>query len=414
MSSQLIQYIYKVIALLLITILLIACGSEQSTKKQLVTVDVIKVVPQKIPIYKKYIGTTKAVSSVYIRARVDGFLVERNYKEGDYVDKGKLLYIIDKRPYEVSLAIAKAKYLEQKANAAFLISEEQRYANLVTKNVVSKEKYDQIKAQAQGSIAAVAADKANIASAELNLSYASMYAPISGKIGETLINVGNYVSGSSESKLALLVQLDPIYVEFNPNAADLLEIQAHQDKNPMKIEVVVPSGSSEMRFPGVVNFIDNEVELTTSTILLRGTLQNPKMYLIPGVHVTVYLYFGVDPNAILIPAEAVIQGQGIHFVYVVGKDNKVEKRIVKLESMYKGQQVISSGLQANDYVITDALQFLKPGEDVKYKVVSVAEVIKKNTYSDDQQNSKDSDTKTNGKKQETTTSSSSSEKSSSK
>ena len=245
-----------------------------------------------------------------------------------------------------------------------------RYKPLVEKDYITRDAYDEYITQAKEAQAAVQADRANVVQAELNLSYCTMIAPFDGRIGRRLVDVGNLVgAGGEATELATLVRLDPLYVYFNVAERDIPQVLAEQSKKPLTVTIVLPDESKHPE-GGTVDFIDNEVDVTTGTIEMRAVVSNSAKTLLPGQYVKVQLLLKEQPGTIVVPQKAVGEQQGDTFVYVVGKDDKVEFRQVTAGSSVGELRVIEKGLSEGETVVIEGLQKIKPGMTVKPETAS--------------------------------------------
>lgn len=252
-------------------------------------------------------------------------------------------------------------------------------AILYKKQVVAKEKYDQTAMTAKEAAGAVIQDQANVETAQVNLSYCTMYAPITGKIGQVKVNVGNYVGGGESTVLATIVKLDPIYVLFSPSVNDFGILIPYLEKNkslPVKVTI---SDGDDYYFKGKLDFINNEADKSTSTVLLRAVISNPKRLLLPGINVNVNLILDKNAKALVIPQEAVMESQGVRYVYVLDNNNKVQQKTVVAKRVYKDQQVIDSGLNVGDAVVVTGQQKLKPGDTVTPTYITEQDAAKSET-----------------------------------
>lgn len=352
------------LTMLMMSLALIGC--KKSTEPQPpIKVTAITIKDQSIPVTKDFITTASAESLVNINARVSGFLVQRAFTEGDYVKMNQLLYVIDKRPFQATLDQANATLQQKLAIAIYQEKEYLRMKHLIAKAVISQQQYDSAVAQARSAQADVLAAKAAVETARLNLSYCTMVSPVNGKIGQTLIDVGNYVNGGTTPvKLTTVIVLDPIYFLVNPSDQDYNLIQQYMTlrKGTLDVEVTIP-GSTKV-YQGVLNFTNNAVDQTTSTVTLRATLPNPTHELLPGLHGTMRVYLTTNPHAILIPQTAVQEIQGKEFAYVIDAENKAQPVSIQTNGLYKNQSIISSGLNIGDRVITNNFQTVRPGRAV--------------------------------------------------
>jgi membrane fusion protein, multidrug efflux system len=356
------------------SIVLFSCDrNKDSTKAPAPVVTVAEVVQETIPIYLNYVGNTQSVRSVDIGARVEGFLIERAFEDGSDVKEGDLLFVIDPREFQAQLDNAIAQLAKDDAALKYAREQVKRYKPLVDKDFITRDQFDQYVTDVEEAKAAVEADRAAVRLAELNLSYCRMYAPFDGRIGQRQVDVGNVVgveAGFGEiTKLATLVQLDPIYVYFSPSERDLPEILRKREDGELKVSIVLPDESVHPH-GGVVDFVNNTVDLSTSTILMRAIVPNPEKKLLPGQFAHVRLRLKVQPNALLVPEQAVGEAQGGSYVYVVSDENKVEDRSVELGTTYNGKREITKGVILGERVIIDGLQKVRPGITVTPKLAS--------------------------------------------
>jgi len=326
-----------------------------------------------VPIYLDYVGILQSIESVDINARVEGFLVERAFKDGADLQEGDLLFIIDPRPFQADLEAAKAKLAEDLAALSYAREQVKRYKPLVDKDYITRDAYDDYVTQVKEAQAVVEADRANVVQAELNLSYCTMSAPFDGRIGRRMVDVGNLVGAGGEATLlATIVQLDPIYVYFDVAERDIPEVLKQQNSKPLTFSLILPDESKHPE-DGTIDFVDNQVDATTGTINLRGTIGNSSKTILPGQYVKVQLLLKEQPDTIVVPAQAVGDQQGDLFVFVVGKDNKVEFKNVTAGASYENMRIIEKGLTAGEKVVVNGLQKLKPGMTVKTETQAQAE-----------------------------------------
>jgi len=305
-----------------------------------------------------------------IRARVEGFLEERRFKEGDDIKKGDLVYVIERAPFQAELEGSLAQLAKDKAALAFALEQVKRYAPLAEKDFVTQEAFDDYQTKAKEAAASVKADRAKIKQDRLNLGYCTMYSPIDGRIGRTLVNVGNLVgAGGQNTHLATIVQLDPIYVYFSPSVEEVYTILKFNKKGTPSVDLILSDGSV-YPYPGKVDFIDNTANPETNTVNMRAVVPNPEKMLLPGIYVQARLFLCELPDTPLIPEQAVAEDQGGMYVLVVGKDNKVEHRKVNSRWTYESQQIIEKGLKEGEKVITAGMQMVRPGMVVNPKLAS--------------------------------------------
>ena len=339
----------------------IGCNRNKKAKQQKPSVTVSKAISKTIPVYYDFVGNTQSIQSVNITARVEGYLTERNFKDGQDVNKGDLLFVIDPRPFEASLDEAKAQLASDKAALNYAVEQVTRNKPLVKKQYITQDQYDQYVTQVDEARAAVKADEAQVVQAELNLSYCYMYAPFDGRIGRRLVDVGNLVGvAGQDNTLATLVKLDPIYVYFSPTERDIAVLTQQYNNDKLRAYVVLPD---EKIYPqeGHVDFIDNTVDQTTGTLTMRAVIPNPDDIILPGQFTKIRLFVKEQPNAILVPQKAVQSQQGETIVYKLKSDNTVVNTEVTVGGEYKEYSVITKGLKAGDVVVTEGVQKVKSG-----------------------------------------------------
>ena len=340
------------------------CGKDETKAPPPMPVTVAEVKSETVPIYLEYVGTTQSIQTVDINARVEGFLVKRAFKDGADLLEGDLLFVIDTRPFEADLKAARAQLAENRASLAYAQEQVRRYKPIVEKQYITQDTYDGYVTQAAESQAAVESAQANVTQAELNLSYCTMYAPFDGRIGRRYVDVGNLVGAEgSPTKLATMVQLDPMYVYFSVAERDIPQIFKEHDKNELTVSIVLPDESKHPE-DGKIDFLNNEVDVNTGTMEMRAVVPNGSMTMLPGQFVKVQLLLREQPGALLVPQKAIGEFQGQQFVYVVGADDKVEYRNVTSGPQYQDLVIIENGVKAGEKVITEGLQKVKPGMTV--------------------------------------------------
>lgn len=341
------------------------CGKEEKKAPPPMPVTVAPVESETVPIYLDYVGTTDSIQTVDINARVEGFLIKRAFTDGADVKEGQLLFVIDPRPFEADLAQAQAQLAENRASLSYAQEQVRRYEPLVGKQYITQDTYDGYVTQAAESRAAVEAAEANVTQARLNLSYCTMYAPFDGRIGRRYVDVGNLVGTPGHAtKLATIVQLDPLYVYFSVAERDVPKVLSAQEEKPLTVSVLLPDESKTPE-SGTVDFINNQVDVNTGTIELRAVVTNTRKSILPGQYVKVRLLLGEQPDTPLVPQQAIGEQQGQKYVYVVDDKNQVEFRNVTVGPDYGSKYtVITEGVKAGERVITQGLQKVRPGMTV--------------------------------------------------
>ena len=324
-------------------------------------VPVASVIKKTIPVYLEYSARTESIREVSLQAKVAGYIQSQPAIDGADVRGDELLYKIDERDYRAALDQAKAQAQRNVAALGYARSNFNRGDELVKTGFLAKDNYDQRASTLGQSEASVAMDSAAVRSAEINLAYTEIRAPFSGRLGRNRAPAGTLVGGSGFT-LNTLVQLDPLYVTFNPSERDLGVIQTARSARKVVAKVSLPDDASA-DYSGELTFIDNGVDRATGTITARATVPNPKFTLLPGQYVRVRLHVRDEPDALLVPQIALGSSQLGKYVYVVGPDSKAEQKIVTLGPT-EGDSVSVTGLAENDRVITGNLQKIGPGSPV--------------------------------------------------
>lgn len=338
-------------------------------------VEVSTVATATIPILREYSGTVKAVKSVDIIPNVTGYLQKREFTEGSLVQKGDPLYLIDPRPFEAVLAEAEARLKQDQANLDYWTKEAKRFTDLATGGSVSKADTDKAEAQLKEAQADVLIDQAAIEAAKLNLAYTRVMAPFTGRVQTTLKNVGALVTAEKDV-LTTLVQIDPVYVEFNLTRREMFDLQALKGKGilsaaDVQVVLTLPNGEQHPN-PGKIDFVGSEVNSMTNSLLVRAVVKNsggdgPEVNLVSGQYARISLDLGEQAGALVVPREALLETQAGPHVFVVSEDGTAEQRAVVPGSLYQKLQVISSGLKEGERVVISGIQSLRPGSKVQIK-----------------------------------------------
>lgn len=333
----------------------------------------ITVQPAKEVIVNELPGRVEATRIAEVRARVPGIVLQRAFREGSDVKAGQLLFKIDPAPFQADYNSAKANLERDEANLYQARMLAERYEPLVKANAISKQEYDNAVAAYKQAQAAVSASKAALDRAKLNLDYATVTAPISGRIGRALVTEGALVGQGEVTPLAVIQRLDPIYVNFTQSVTQLMQLRAAFDSgkikqvapNEARVSLLLDDGS-QYPLTGRLLFSDVTVDQSTGQVTLRAEFPNPKSVLLPGMYVRVRVEQGIDEAAITVPQQAVQRGaNGDAGVYVVGADNKVETRPIQTGAAVGDRWVVTKGLAPNDVVIVEGFQKIRPGAQVK-------------------------------------------------
>jgi membrane fusion protein (multidrug efflux system) len=332
-------------------------------------VSVVTVHRTQVPVVIDLPGRTNAYYVAQVRARVDGIVLKRNYKEGSDVRAGQLLYQIDPAPYIATLDSAKATLQSAQASVVAQKAQAERYKALVAGNAVSQQEYDNAVASEGTAEAAVASGNAAVASARINLGYTTVASPISGRTGISLVTEGAYVQASQATLMTTVQQIDPIYVDLTQSSVQGLRLRRDVANgkvrltglNQAKVRLFLEDGS-EYRESGALQTTDITVDPTTGTVTVRTLFPNPRSVLLPGMFVQARVEEGVNEDAILVPQVAVTHDpQGHATALVVDPDNKVQTRTLQLGNTQGDQWVVEGGLDDGDRVIVAGLQRVQPG-----------------------------------------------------
>jgi len=367
-SSATIRKALASLVLMLATSLsLVSCSSKTSAvgPDLAVPVTVAKALKKTVPIELSAIGTAEAYSTVSIKGQVNAVLKEVHFKQGDFVTKGDLLFTLDARPYQASLAQAQANLARDKAQADLTVVQAERYKKLYDEGISPKEQYDQMQANAAAQQGSVHADEAAVESAKLQLQYCEIYSPVDGRTGALQVYPGNLVKENDVPVLVVINQIAPLYEDFSVPEQYLGVIKKYMAAGRLQIEAT-PYGDTAPE-TGYLTFVDNTVDNTTGTIKLKGTFENTDHRLWPGQFSTVALRLSEQENATVVPTQAVQTGQNGDFVFVIKPDQTAESRPVKVARTLGTESVIAKGIEPGETVVTDGQLRLIPGIKVQIK-----------------------------------------------
>jgi membrane fusion protein (multidrug efflux system) len=336
-------------------------------------VGVVTVKPRAVGLVTELPGRLEASRVAQVRARVPGILLKRVFVEGSDVKAGQLLFQIDSAPLQSATAAAQASLTRAQANATQAAAQAERYKPLVEANAISKQDYINAVAAQKTSEADVAASKANLQSAQINLGYASVTAPISGRIGRALVTEGALVGQGEATQLAVIQQINPMYVNFTQSTTELLNLRRAVESGRFKaaggagtagVAIVLEDGSVYPQ-PAKLLFSDLSVDPTSGQITLRAEVANPKGILLPGMYVRVRLEQAETPTGIVVPQQAVQRGSTGDSVMVVDAEGRVSPRPVKVGTAQGGDWVILDGVKTGELVMVDGFQKLRGAAPVK-------------------------------------------------
>jgi len=350
------------------SLLLPACSKNKSEKpppRPPAPVIVATSMQRDVPVLLRAIGTIEASESVTIKTQMSGELVKVAFREGQDVQKGALLCQIDPRTYQAALKKAEAALARDRVVMENARTNYERYRQLVKDGIVTQEQAEGFRTTADSAAASVAADQAEVENARAQLSYCTIRAPISGRLGVLAINQGNVVK-ANDSALVTINKLTPIFATFTIPEKDLSEIKRQLAGGRVAVEAEVP-GQAGMAEKGVISFLDNSVDATTGTIKLKGTFENSQKRLWPGQFVNLSITLDVRKNAVVVPSQAVQTGQQGQYLFVVKPDATAELRPVGTGPLNGGMTVIEKGLQAGEQVVIDGQVRIIPGAKVEIK-----------------------------------------------
>ena len=342
--------------------LLIGCSGKKSEQKGMMPaapVTVETVLRKSVPLQLRAIGNVEAYTTVGIKAQIGGTLAKVHFTEGQDIQKGGLLFTIDPRPYEAALKQAEAALARDRAQYENAKKDASRYSELVKKGYVSQEQYEQLRTNAEALESVVQADLAQVENAKLQLGYCFIHAPISGRAGSLLLHEGNLVKANADTPMVVINQIQPVNVTFSLPEKYLSEVRKYMTSGKLGVEAFL---SQEDKSPskGSLTFIDNAVDATTGTIMMKASFPNTDRRLWPGQFVNVVMTLAVQQDVAVVASAAVQTSQQGQFVYVV-KGDTAELRPVTSGNDYEGMTVIEKGLAPGEEVVTDGQIRLMPG-----------------------------------------------------
>jgi multidrug efflux system membrane fusion protein len=344
---------------------LAACAKQATPPPARVPVTIGTAERRAVPYELMATGTVEPIQTVAVQAQVSGPIVRIAFREGQDVKRGQVLFELDPRPFQAALEQAQAFLGRDRATADNAEQEAKRYAALAQKEYVTAQQNDAARTTAAASSATVASSQAAVDQARLNLQYATIRAPIAGRTGSLRVREGNLVRSTDTEPLVTINQIQPILARFAVPAANLPAIQKYRGQRVVVIAEPVGGGSPS---EGTLDFVDNAVDTSTGTILLKASFANTDSALWPGAFVNVRLRLYVDQDALVVPATAIVAGQQGTFVFVVQPDSSAATRTVKVDRTAGDVVIVSGQVQPGDRVVTDGQLRLRQGVKVQIKV----------------------------------------------
>jgi membrane fusion protein, multidrug efflux system len=339
-------------------------GSRASAPKgpPAVPVSIATVVRKDVPVRIHAIGNVEPLTTVALKARIDGQIDAVRFKEGDEVRAGAVLFELDRRPFEAQLAQAQANLLKDKATLDRARQQEKRNKDLLDQKFISPDAYEQVKTSVATAAATVTADEAAVRSVQLSLDYCTIRSPLTGYAGKVMIQQGNLVKANDTTPLVVINQVVPINASFSVPESALASVRRYQADAELQVGAELPN--SDKPVPGRLSFVDNTTDITTGTIKLKAEFPNADKVLWPGQFVNVVLTLTMQKDAIVTPSTAVQNGPNGQYVFVVTPDQTVALRDVKIARTEGDETVIASGLAPGDIVVTAGQLRLAPGTRV--------------------------------------------------
>ncbi len=362
--TRLIVGIVGIVALVALVAAIVTLWPTPKKHEVAASVLVAHVMQKHIVVREQTIGTILANSTVQLTAQIEGRLLSAEFKEGQIVHRGDILFRIDPRPFQAQLQQAMATLGRDRAQQVSAQNDKVRYATLMAQGAASAQQRDQAAATANALAATVKADEATVSMAQLNLNYAVIRSPIDGKTGPILVQPGNLVSAQAASPLVVITQFQPVKVSFALPQADLPRVQAQAARQKLFASVQV-HGAPETSRTASVDFTSNAVDDKTGTIELRATFANADGFLVPGQLVDVGVALSDIPNATVVPSNAVNVGPTGRYVYVVSRAGKAEMRPVTVLNDDGKLAAVSGALRKGEVVITDGQMLVAPGKTVE-------------------------------------------------
>lgn len=348
---------------------------EQTAEPEARPLKVSKVETRDMPNWGEFIGQISAVDTVDVRARVEGFLLEKRFEEGRAVNEGDLLFVIDPKPFEEDLKEAESELEYNQALLEKAKKDMARYEKLLKEGVVSQTEYEAYQTSFSTYRAKVRQNKAQVENAKIQLGYTKIYSPIDGIIGRVQVDVGNLVGKGESTVLATISTVDPVYVSFSVNEADYLKAKRNRTKSNLPddgVKMILADGT-EYEHYGQLSMIDRAVDPQTGTLGIRVRFPNPDGLLRPGQYSRVRILIEEVKDAIVVPTRSIIDVQGMKSIYKVDENNKLVNQPVDLGFTVDNLVVVKEGLAPDDLIVTDDVRRLRPGMEIKPIIVPMSD-----------------------------------------
>lgn len=361
----------RVLSLSWLLLALVACSGGEEAKgkpapvaKPPVVVRVAVAAEKAVPVELRAVGEVEAAARVTVRSQVAGVIAQVHFKEGQEVKAGELLFSIDPKPLQAALARAEAELERNRVEAETARREAARFADLLASGFVSRDEAEAVQGRAASLQAAVAASKASVEQAKIQLGYSAIRAPQSGRTGALLVHPGTVVKANDAPDLVTIQTLAPIQVGFSLPERQLPQLRRHLAQGPLELQALIAGEEQQPEF-GRISFLDNAVDSATGTIRLKGDFANEQGRLWPGQFVELRLVLETLPAALTVPTAALLSGQQGSYLYVVGAEDIVATRPVTVGIASGDDSVIEAGLAAGETVVVEGQQKLSPGARVK-------------------------------------------------
>lgn len=366
--------IFPVIVLCLVGLVFSGCTEneeKQATAPEARPLKVSKVETRDMPNWGEFIGQISAVDTVDIRARVEGFLIEKQFEEGGAVKKGDLLFVIDPKPFDEDLKEAQSELEYNQALMEKAKKDMARYSKLLEEGVVSQTEFESYQTSFSTYQAKVRQNKAQVENANIQLGYTKIYSPIDGIIGRVQVDVGNLVGKGESTLLATISTVDPVYVSFSVNESDYLKAKRNREQSNLPDDGLrmLLSDGTEYEHSGQLSMVDRAVDPKTGTLGIRVQFPNPEGLLRPGQYSRVRILIEQTKDAIVVPSRSIINVQGMTSIYKVDENNMLVNQPVETGYEVDNFVVVKKGLSPEDIIVTDDIRRLRPGMEIKPIIV---------------------------------------------